>query len=133
VALPDLSACTALTSLQFEWVGPFASPPEPYPEDLLSMVAPLVRLDSLEVRQAPWVNARVALVLQSMLPRLRLLHLVNCGRLSAARQQQQSDEEEDEWEDEEEAAQEEEQAVLIKVHDLLRPDLQLFVSDWDEM
>jgi hypothetical protein len=121
VALPDLSPCTALIGLQFAWAGPHGNPPEPYQEDLLSMVAPLAQLQWLEVRNAPWVNARVALGLQSMLPQLQSLHLAECGKLSAAGQHQQQDEEE---------AEEEEQAVLLKVESLLRPGLQLRVTDW---
>jgi hypothetical protein len=113
--LPDLSPCKALTALVFTClanqheVAADTVPQEQ--EDFLSMVAPLVQLQRLEVHSAPRVNARLALVLQPMLPQLKHLKLWACGvqlPLSAGSPQQQQQEE-----------------VLGKVRQLLRPGLLL--------
>jgi hypothetical protein len=85
----------------------------PEQEDFLLMLAPLVQLRCLEVSRAPRLNARVALVLQTMLPKLRKLILKDCGSqlpLEAASAIQQGREE-----------------ILGKVKELLRPGLQLVV------
>jgi hypothetical protein len=124
VVLPDLSPCTAVTSLAFACLVTPYPDLVPYQEDLLSMVVPLVQLQHLEVRDASWVNPRVALGLQSLLPNLQHLAMVNCGWLSAAgpagQQQQQQQQGEGQAGEEEE--------VLAKLQALLRPGLSLTVE-----
>jgi hypothetical protein len=83
-ALPDMSACTALTDLYFECSRGELGPQQVAPqlEAFASMLAPLVQLRSVSVEDAPGVNARVALLLQSMLPELRWVSLNYCGALT---------------------------------------------------
>jgi hypothetical protein len=99
-ALPDLSPCTPITSLVFGYMRPQEGGPLPAEQErLLSMVAPLVQLQRLEVCGAPRVSARVAVPLQYMLPQLEQIMLRRCGRLvpegvHAPGQQQQQDQQE---------------------------------------
>jgi hypothetical protein len=57
------------------------------------MCSTLVQLQHVVLFHAPRVNARVALALQPVLPRLQLIQLVGCGKevplTSAGSQQQQ--------------------------------------------
>jgi hypothetical protein len=124
--LPDLSPCTALTRLVFgcyKHTYPRAPVPQEQ-EDFLSMVAPLVQLQRLEFQHAARLNARVAPLLQHMLPQLQLVRLVGCGTLlpsvagsataDGAEQQQQREEQ-----------------ALAKVQRLLRPGLEVVVVESD--
>jgi hypothetical protein len=127
--MPDLSPCTALTQLGVAgdaWCGDPEPPLEQ--ESILSMVAPLKQLQRLEVTNAPRVNARIALVLQSMLPQLQCVVLEECGRLlpvtAAAANSDDSS-----WSDEDE---EDEQEVLVRqqVLQLLRAGLEVQVDGY---
>jgi hypothetical protein len=98
-ALPDLSPCTALTRLEFRCVKRSRPLGRALPEQeaFLSMLAPLKRLQHLDIHWAPQLNARIVLVLQSMLPQLCNVSLCNCGRLvPEALQGEDPDEEEEE-------------------------------------
>jgi hypothetical protein len=109
--LPDLSPCTALSELCFDCGEQVIWAEQ---EDFLAMLAPLVQLRRLEVDRALRLNARVALVLQHMLPQLQELTLGSCGHqlpLAAAAEHQQRQEQ-----------------ILGKVKQLLRPGLQLVVQ-----
>jgi hypothetical protein len=108
--LPDLSPCTGLTQLAFHCHHNIGQV-HPEQEQYLSMVVPLgAKLQHLEVWDAPRLNARVALGLQSMLPQLQSVELRRCGGqlplLLGGSQQQ-------------------EQQVLESVRQLLRPGLVL--------
>jgi hypothetical protein len=117
-SVPDLSACTGLTSLAFgcDVMGAFdaAKVVHPEQEDFLSMLAPLARLRRLSVQYAQGLNARAAVPLQLLLPELQSVVLKICGilrRVAAGDQLQQ----------------EQEQQMLVKVKQLLRPGLVLEV------
>jgi hypothetical protein len=79
--LPDLTPCTALTELVLDCRGAPSDEETTLPEqeDFLAMLAPLVQLQRLKLYSAQRLNARVALVLQTMLPQLRRLTLWGCG------------------------------------------------------
>jgi hypothetical protein len=116
--LPDLSPCTALEELRLGWHRSAVADQVCWPEqeDFLLMLAPLVQLRYVEVLQALRLNARVALVLQTMLPKLQKLKLLHCGGLlplAAAG-----------------AGEQEEEEVLGKVKKLLRPGLLLINMAW---
>jgi hypothetical protein len=119
VVMPDMSPCTALKELSFS--GP--RPPVPQvrsgplceQEHILSMVSPLTGLQRLWICDAPRVNARVALVLQSMLPQLQRVELINCGKLLHVDRG-------------EEGSQADEGMLLQGVRQLLRADLQLVLG-----
>jgi hypothetical protein len=123
--MPDLSPCTAVTSLAFgAKLGRDVGEVPLEQEAILCMVAPLKQLQRLEVLEAPRVNARVALVLQSMLPHLQQITLSDCGRLLPVAESSgddSSDSEDDEESDQEFRAR---QQVL----QLLRADLKVLVS-----
>jgi hypothetical protein len=114
--LPDLSACTAVTRLVFKCYegGPDRDPEpaQPEQEQFLSMVSPLVQLQRLVLEGAPRVNARVALVLQSLLPCLQHIKLQGCGELLL----------------EESATWLQQQQALDCVTQLLRPGLEVEVD-----
>jgi hypothetical protein len=116
--LPDLSPCTAITSLIFHCAAAGSSPwVGPQQEDLLSMVTPLVQLQRLEVQCAQWLNARVVLLLQTMLPQLQHVRLWCCGSILV---QAVGDPE---------VPPGAEQQALFKVQQLLRPGLALVVEE----
>jgi hypothetical protein len=79
--LPDLTPCTALTELVLDCRGLPAVDETTLPEqeDFLAMLAPLVQLQRLHISHARRLNARAALVLQTMLPQLQQLTLESCG------------------------------------------------------
>jgi hypothetical protein len=138
-ALPDLSPCTALIDLNWDcpvWGYPNGgqapsanSPLAPRQEDFLSMVRPLQQLEALYVCATPEVNPQVALVLQYMLPRLQLISLCYCGRLTPRpaaaagglghQGGQQGGPE---------VVAEQEREALLKVKRLLRPGLSLYAQ-----
>jgi hypothetical protein len=114
--LPDLSPFTALIGLLF-----MCSPSDDAPlllpeqEDFLGMVAAAPQLQHIVIHSAPRVNARCALLLQTVLPRLQVVELVDCGSLmplAAGAQQHTCNVHE----------------VLAKVRLLLRPGIVLNVS-----
>jgi hypothetical protein len=115
--LPDLSPCTALTQLQFT-LDRHADDPRmrlPEQEHFLAMMAPLGQLRHLEVGHVPRLNARVALVLQHMLPQLSEVIMRVCGSQLPLAPASHSSEREEE--------------LLGDVKQLLRPGLQLVVSN----
>jgi hypothetical protein len=114
-ALPDLSGCTALWGLHIG--GRAATPLWLEQEEFLHMVAPLVRLQFLTIRAAARVDARIALVLQHMLPQLRHLSLFKAASLVPAPDGDTLD-----W-------RADEQAALHKVTRLLRPRLHVYLCD----
>jgi hypothetical protein len=78
--LPDLSNGTSLKKLVFVCHEGHPDQAQPEQEQFLSMVGALGgKLQGLEVRHAPRLNARVALVLQSLLPQLQRVVLNSCG------------------------------------------------------
>lgn len=77
------------------------------------MVTPLVQLQQLEVQSAKWLNARVVLVLQLMLPQLQHVGLKWCGKLVHGAAGAPV------------VTPEAEQQALSKVQQLLRPGLEL--------
>jgi hypothetical protein len=117
--LPDLSLCTALTSLGFVCEIPEDSEQLPAEQEAyLSMLAPLAQLQVLVLSHAPRVTARLVVPLQHMLPQLRKVVLRHVGTLLP----------EDE-ELTEEQQQQEEAAALQQVKQLLRPGLELTVTN----
>jgi hypothetical protein len=88
-------------------------------EEFLFMVAPLMQLQRLELFDAPRLNARVVLVLQTMLPQLQYVELYDCGRLLPAAVGGM-----ELWQQ-----QEKERAALARVRRLLRPGLELLVQE----
>jgi len=76
--LPDLSACTALTALEF--TVPYSRVAySVVEEDIRSMLAPLKQLQRLKVVGAPRLDARAVVALQDVLPRLQHVKLRRCG------------------------------------------------------
>jgi hypothetical protein len=114
--LPDLSACTALRVLRFgcHEGGPDHAHPEQ--EEFLSMVSPLVTLQQLLLIDAPRLNARAALVAQSMLPQLQRITLRRCGKQLPLLPEGSG------WQREGQA--------LTRVKQLLRPGLVLGLERW---
>jgi hypothetical protein len=134
LVLPDLSACTALTSL--EWVGKERPGRREVPvaqEAVLCMVAPLKQLQRLEVTNAPRVDAHIALGLQHMLPRLRHIKLQDCGSLLYWPASNAGGRGDDSSESEADDVDEREEQALQQVMQLLRPDLKLVADGywWD--
>jgi hypothetical protein len=111
--LPDLSPCTAVTKLMFRGHHGDSVRSQPEQEQFLSMLGPLVQLQRLEVWEAARLNARVALVLQSMLPQVQCVKLVRCGWLLPDAYTDHS----------------QEQRALSSVRQLLRPGLEVDVVD----
>lgn len=114
--LPDLSPCTALWSLGLGGSTQAANPALlPEQEDIVGMVASVAQLRHVAIHGAPRVNARCALLLQAVLPRLQLVELSQCGSLmplAAGAHQHTCDVHQ----------------VLAKVRQLLRPGIVLRVS-----
>jgi hypothetical protein len=129
LVMPDLSPCTALTSLAFEGNPRQRSREVPLEQEhILSMVGPLKQLQRLEVTNAPRVNARIALGLQLLLPQLQQLDLNDCGRLLpvAASSSDSSDSEEDELQ----AESQQEWRARQQVLQLLRAGLEVRVCGY---
>jgi hypothetical protein len=123
--LPDLSPCTAMTSLMFacDYRKPGMQQIMPEQEDFLSMLATAKQLQRLQLCHAPRLNARVALALQWLLPQLQHLALSNCGAampLVVTDPQQQQQQQQTFQRTEE---------VLAKVKQQLRRSLVLAVGD----
>jgi hypothetical protein len=80
VGLPDLSPCTALTRLDVWGVMPdpqrhsFAEQ-----QEFISMLAPLRQLKKLRVKNAPKIDVRVVVAVQSLLLELQSVELWDCG------------------------------------------------------
>jgi hypothetical protein len=91
IQLPDLSPCTVLSKLVFSLEAVPGATLEQ--EDVMSMLAPLMQLQHLELERAHGLKASVVVTLQHMLPQLQFMQLSDCGRLlpdpSCAHQQQQ--------------------------------------------
>jgi hypothetical protein len=128
LVMPDLSPCTAVTALVFAGrVGEHRQVLPMEQEAILLMVAPLKQLQQLEVTNAPRVNARIALGLQSLLPQLQDIDLVECGRLLPAEPSSGYDSDDS---DEEES--EQETRARQQVLQLLRSDLKVMVYGYAE-
>jgi hypothetical protein len=121
--LPDLSCCTALSALKFSSEASGCSF-VPEQEDFLSMLAPLVGLQLLEIHGAERFNARAVVALQYMLPHLTDVVLDSCGgrlpladviTLQPEEQQQQQQ-------------YQPEQQLVAKVRQQLRPGLLFHVQ-----
>jgi hypothetical protein len=130
MAMPDLSACSALTALDFmcEGRGRGDTRPVPEQEDFVSMLAPAKQLQRLMIEDAPRLNARVAFPLQSILPKLSSVLLSSCGKLLPAKAVADSSSSSSSSDDEDDdSTAEEEEAALIKLTLLLRPGMDVSV------
>jgi len=132
--VPDLSPCTALTSLAFVGRDQLHRREMPVAqESILSMVAPLKQLRRLEVTNAQRVTAHIALGLQSILPHLQHIQLKDCGSLLYFPDSRVRDTADDPWDSETEVVDPQEDQALQQVLRLLRPGLKLVVSGyWPE-
>jgi hypothetical protein len=127
--LPDLSCCTALQSLELDLELVPDAELKAEQEDFWSMLAPVVQLRYLDITSAERVNSRMVVALHHMLPQLRRVQLVGCGRLLQAptgNVQQQG----------QESVEVAEQQATQKVKGLLRAGLELevigYADDDDE-
>jgi hypothetical protein len=135
--LPDLSPCSAVTGLSFSCAkGNTCMRPcdrcaltLPEQEEFLSMLAPLVQLQRLQLSYVPRLDARTVLPLQYMLPALRLVTLMGCSRLlpvpgaaPCIQQQQQQ-----QWQQHQQQEEADEARALERVKQLLRRSLVLKV------
>jgi hypothetical protein len=123
--LPDLSACAALTRLQFSLDCDTRSLWLPEQGDVLLMLSPLVCLRNVSFSFVPCISIRAAGWLSRMLPQLEHLKLALCGNavpvaesvmqlLQQQQQQQQTQQQQ---------ASKEQALALVRVS--LRPGLHL--------